>query len=37
MKLIDLWNENQTNVLRTIMRGEEIPHHECCVSIHCYI
>lgn len=37
MELIDLWDENRTKVLRTIMRGEEFLPHERSLSVHCYI
>lgn len=37
MELIDLWDENRTKVLRTILRGEEFLPHERSLSVHCYI
>lgn len=37
MELIDIWDENRTQVVRTIRRGEEIQPHERSVSVHCYI
>ena len=37
MERVDLWDENRNQILRTIVRGEEILPHERRVSIHCYI
>ena len=37
LELVDLWDENRTQILRTIARGEAILPHERRVSIHCYI
>ena len=37
MERVDLWDENRTKVLRTIVRGEAILSHERSISVHCYI